>query len=513
MNSSQESLRRSINIPERETALAKTGILRIDLGKRLEGINKFKATLRNNSSASERIVLDIRSSHGKYYPGWQQQFFYSLKPSETKIVEESYEIYDISKDSYIRLRLYNPKGNEAHDASNLLFQKKYPYEGAKEYREPLINVFDEKAVSLWEEKPNSYLNKTIHEGKVHLDSADLGELKWGVNKYSLSIKNLTANSVNLKLHLWTLYETSRGAINLSREFALDPRESKKLEGWYLISLDHGKLEIVLTITDTEENVLARKSIEDFTTIPNRKSRNLLSVYHKTYPAFNHAESKNFIVYFIPDSKAEKDADVFLKEREEILSDILKILNAGFKEKIIFFLYPTSFTKISLTYHTGCGLAYKNTIAEQYINGQSVDPYHELTHVVSHKIGDPPALFNEGLAVFMQRGSQWEGKDVDAICEEYLSKGNLIPLTELVGYTDIGPEESKPEISYPEAGSFIKFLVQAFGMEKLKTLYGRLKNTNDPQQQNENIKIIEKIYSKSLAYLERDWIAHLRTQTN
>jgi hypothetical protein len=512
MDFSLRNLKQPINQTEKKATPAKIEILSFDLGRRLEGMNTFKTTLRNNSSLSESVILDIRSSHGKHYPGWQRQFPYSLKPGEIKILEESYEIFDINKDSFFRISLYNPQRNEGCDANNLFFEKKYPYERAKEYKEPLINVFDEKAISLWEEKPHSYLDKIIYKGKVHLDSVDLGEIQWGANKYSMRIKNLTVSQLNIKLNLWALYETSRGAISVFKEFILNPEELKNLEGWYLISLDHGKLKIVLTIIDSEEKVLARKSFEYFTPIPNKKRGNLVSVYHKTYPPFNYAESKHFVVYFAPHSKAENDTDTFIKQREEILSSILKIFDVSFDEKIIIFLYPTSCTKISFTYHGGWGLAYKNTIAEEYINGPSVDPYHELTHVVSRKLGHPPALFNEGLAVYMQKGSQWEGRDVDSICAEYLSKGSLISLNELIGYTDIGPEESQPEISYPEAGSFVKFFIQAFGMEKFKTLYGRLKNSSDPQQQSDNTRNIEDLCGRSLAALEKDWIAYLRKQT-
>jgi hypothetical protein len=85
------------------------------------------------------------------------------------------------------------------------------------------------------------------------------------------------------------------------------------------------------------------------------------------------------------------------------------------------------------------------------------------------------------------------------------QGKWIPLAELITYTDIGPAESQPSISYAEAGAFAKFLIDTFGRDKFFQAYRQLKNSDDKAVQQENVKKFEQIYSKSLTELERQWI--------
>lgn len=487
----------------------KFDISNIDLGKREEGLNVISLGLKSNSERTEYIVLDVRSTHGKLYPAWQRQFSYTLKPNEARTASESYEIFDISQESYLRVRLYNPQKDEIIVETNRIYEQIFFFDGSKEYQEPLINVYDASAVTLWDEKPNPHINQNIRKKKIQIEALDLGERKWGVNKYILSVRNHTPNRLALKLHIWTFYETAGGAIYLKRKFELKPKEISILDGWYLISLDHGKLKVALTITDEKDQVLARKTFDDFTSIPNERKGKILSAFNKTYAFFRNRESKHFIVYFTHPSEAEKYIGDLVELRENVVAKIESLLQVQLREKIIIFFYPTEMTKLSLIFHSGLGLAYKNTIAEVFMAGPNLDPYHELTHAVACKIGSPPALLGEGLAVFMQMGSRHEGKDIDAICAENLTKGRLIPLEVLFNYTKIGSQESQPDISYPEAASFVKYIVQKYGIDKFKEIYSRMKSTMDSLQHASNLKIFDNVYKRSLAWLEEDWKSYLR----
>ena len=50
----------------------------------------------------------------------------------------------------------------------------------------------------------------------------------------------------------------------------------------------------------------------------------------------------------------------------------------------------------------------NTIVEIYNKAQKLDPYHETVHVLMRSFGSPPALFNEGFAVYMVQGKHIRG---------------------------------------------------------------------------------------------------------
>jgi len=90
--------------------------------------------------------------------------------------------------------------------------------------------------------------------------------------------------------------------------------------------------------------------------------------------------------------------------------------------------------------------------------------------------------------------------VDTICarvRELKGKEPWIDLDELITYTEIGSKESRPPVAYPEAASFVKFLIDSYGKDKFLRAYKTLKNTNDKIVQQQNIETLEQIYGKSL----------------
>jgi hypothetical protein len=80
----------------------------------------------------------------------------------------------------------------------------------------------------------------------------------------------------------------------------------------------------------------------------------------------------------------------------------------------------------------------------------------------------------------------------------------IPLETLIHFTEIGSDESKPTVAYPEAASFVKFLVQRFGHEKLLAAYKSLKNSSDPAVWDTNLGSLRRIYGLSLPELATEW---------
>ena len=192
-----------------------------------------------------------------------------------------------------------------------------------------------------------------------------------------------------------------------------------------------------------------------------------------------------------------------------LKEIKKKLKIDYKEKITVFLYENSLKKIAMHFHAGEGLAYGNTIVEVYSKDSSLDPYHELTHIVARTLGDPPAILSEGLAVYMQKDHKWRGKNIDISSREFIESGKFIPLERLFTFTEIGSKQSQPRISYPETGSFVKFLSDKGGIEKFKALYSNLKNSSDLDQIEENKKSFYKIYNTSVESIEKDWISSFK----
>jgi len=91
-------------------------------------------------------------------------------------------------------------------------------------------------------------------------------------------------------------------------------------------------------------------------------------------------------------------------------------------------------------------------------------------------------------------------------------GKSIPLDKLFAFSDIGPEESQPTISYPEAASFVKFLIVKFQLEKFRQAYKSLEGSDDEVTIHKNQQTFREIYSKLPSELEPEWLDSFGAQT-
>ncbi len=103
--------------------------------------------------------------------------------------------------------------------------------------------------------------------------------------------------------------------------------------------------------------------------------------------------------------------------------------------------------------------------------------HEVVHLFMSVYGDAPALFSEGVAVAFQSDpvagnfdSVFNGEEVHHAARRYLAAGQLVvPLDGLVeskGFRDI----SDSVLSYREAGSFVRFLIDRYGLDRFIAFY-------------------------------------------
>jgi len=184
------------------------------------------------------------------------------------------------------------------------------------------------------------------------------------------------------------------------------------------------------------------------------------------------------VYAWKGSLAASRIDEIATERLHAVGAVREILDVDPPERIRLVFYPDSATKTSQTRHIGAGWAFGNTIVEIFNDRTQLDPYHELAHVLAAGIGDPPAMFNEGFAVYVserlganaleQLGSP--GSSVDhAVCG-FLRDGTAFTLEQLSALENIGTTESRPQVSYPESASVMKFLVDTYGLDRFRAIY-------------------------------------------
>lgn len=114
--------------------------------------------------------------------------------------------------------------------------------------------------------------------------------------------------------------------------------------------------------------------------------------------------------------------------------------------------------------------------------------HELSHVVSIRCwGDSESWIKEGLAVAVD--NQWFDYDLYALTKYLSSIGKFVNLSNLM--RDFRKHDSL--ITYPEAGCFIKYLQESYGVEKVRDLW-----KHGPSH-------IHRIFGCTLPELERAWL--------
>jgi len=91
--------------------------------------------------------------------------------------------------------------------------------------------------------------------------------------------------------------------------------------------------------------------------------------------------------------------------------------------------------------------------------------HEMVHVIAmNEWGIPERWLNEGLAV--DAAGPWIGRDVDAVCRILREHGDLPSLQDLTRRFDKLPSA----VSYPAAGSFVRFLRESYGIETVREVW-------------------------------------------
>jgi hypothetical protein len=93
---------------------------------------------------------------------------------------------------------------------------------------------------------------------------------------------------------------------------------------------------------------------------------------------------------------------------------------------------------------------------------SVRPYHphELVHAAMGRVGRPPALFAEGLAVALTSGGEWKGRPLDDWARGFLAaRGQLRDVLLAFALDD-------PDRDYALAGSFVAFLLDRYGIDPM-----------------------------------------------
>jgi hypothetical protein len=139
--------------------------------------------------------------------------------------------------------------------------------------------------------------------------------------------------------------------------------------------------------------------------------------------------------------------------------------------------------------------------------------HEVVHVYAGPWGFPAALFVEGLAVAHTTNPpagdfvpKWNGTPVHDAARQLRAAGQLIPIASIA---ETAAFRARNElITYPESGSFVRFLIDADGIDAMRRLFGSMAGDAPIATVRATF---QNVYGYSLDESEARWLRFLDTR--
>jgi hypothetical protein len=140
--------------------------------------------------------------------------------------------------------------------------------------------------------------------------------------------------------------------------------------------------------------------------------------------------------------------------------------------------------------------------------------HEVVHIYTALVGRPSDFFNEGIAVAFQTNpaandfeSVFNGQQVHQACGQYLQLGQLvIPLDRIVQTNDFRAV-SDATLSYRQAGSFVRFVIDRHGIARTLEFF-RTSSRTDGLATIKNRFLVA--FGEALESTEAEWMTMLRS---
>jgi hypothetical protein len=462
------------------------------------GKNTFTLTIRNLTDQPQGLAVHVQTRSGESGAGWGTAFTDQLAAAQETTLRYGYTFMATPEPTgWVQIRLYNPPTmaqfedgrsfcTVTHTAAEIGFRSAEAEatspgtaEGAEAVGEQFVRfqqaVRDKKYPEAW-----PLLSRTLRQA-AFLDRLD--------GPYSFtSIMNMEPSPAS-----WGRTDVLR----------LEPVTVRMRGPVALLSTRYDEAGTIWTVEFIQENGEWRVDrIDGRPPLPAGRAERLA----RLLPRLEHRATAHFDIYYAAGSSAARDIDRIAAQREAGYQAVSEALGLTTGPRILLIFFEDADTKTLWARHQGNGLAEGTTIVELYNDTVKVDPYHEVTHILAATVGGPPAILDEGLATYMAARLDSSEASLYEQARQLKHEGKWIPLPTLLTFTEIGSEESQPEVAYPEAGAFVKFVVDTYGKEKLLAAYRELRKSDDKREQQQNAAALERIYSRSVADLNRDWLA-------
>ncbi|GAC1560836.1 MAG: hypothetical protein NVS2B7_35190 [Herpetosiphon sp.] len=229
------------------------------------------------------------------------------------------------------------------------------------------------------------------------------------------------------------------------------------------------------------------------------------------PAWQETDTAHVKLFYLPQTPAARDIGQIAPVAEEAYTRAATVLSVTAPLSVSVFLVPRVFWQ--------GGVAYGDTVLISYAdrNYTAVDTWsyfvHELVHAVATHVvnrrGEVGGLLGEGVAVFTV-GGHYGSEPYQRWAAALQDQEQFISLCTL--RTDW--QNQQHEIAYLEAGSFVDFLVQHYGLEQFQRMYAHEpavpEHTSAGWCQRDATRPVIGI-GKGYGELEVEWRAWLREQ--
>jgi len=136
--------------------------------------------------------------------------------------------------------------------------------------------------------------------------------------------------------------------------------------------------------------------------------------------------------------------------------------------------------------------------------------HEVVHLFTSGWGSPGALVNEGMAVAFQIDPardlipRWSGTPLHDLTRQFRQQGRFVPLSALIETSSWRSQDGN--VVYPESGSFMRWLIDGYGLDRIRALFARAAGPNESAV---GVRAgFAAVYGVSLDELEQAWLAFL-----
>ena len=217
-------------------------------------------------------------------------------------------------------------------------------------------------------------------------------------------------------------------------------------------------------------------------------------------------SEHYVFHFQRESLAEKEIAAIAHEQEQCFSKIRAVLQVDYPEKIHYYFTSSPLAIGRIFWEEGtpcngvalCGRAQPKIYAV-YNEAVKCIGSHEDTHLISFQINYPESDFVvEGLAMFMD--GLWWGIPNEVWTAYYKQKHPELAVRNLLDNEVFAQQGC--QITYPIAGAFTKYLIDAFGKEKYLAFYRYTKEDYED--------IFISIFKTAFADIEKNFWKAMRT---